>query len=78
MPMLKGSDPDVVKENIRMLRREGKPEKQAVAIALKLARDAKEAVTRGAKKVADVASDYLPSYEQTKDMIDAARTGKMR
>jgi hypothetical protein len=37
MPLKKGSSPKVVAQNIRILRREGKPPKQAVAIALKMA-----------------------------------------
>ena len=38
MPLLKGSGKEVVSENIRTLRKEGRPEKQAVAIALSEAR----------------------------------------
>lgn len=34
MPLLKGSSNTIVSQNIRTLRKEGRPEKQAVAIAL--------------------------------------------
>jgi hypothetical protein len=38
MPLRPGSDRDAISENIRRLRAEGYPEKQAVAIALDTAR----------------------------------------
>ena len=38
MPLKKGSSKKVVSANIRELRRSGRPQKQAVAIALKQAR----------------------------------------
>lgn len=41
MPLLKGKSDSVVSENIKMLRNEGRPEDQAVAIALREAGRAK-------------------------------------
>jgi hypothetical protein len=40
MPLLKGSSKDVISMNVAELRRSGKPEKQAVAIAYSVARKA--------------------------------------
>jgi hypothetical protein len=37
MPLLKGSSKEVIAENIRTSRHEGKPEKQAIAIAFSVA-----------------------------------------
>jgi len=37
MPLLDGSSDDIISENIKTLKGEGKPEKQAVAIALRKA-----------------------------------------
>lgn len=56
MPLLKGSSQSVISQNIRELRHAGKPERQAVAIALKSARRGTKAkttqkITRVADKV---------------------------
>jgi hypothetical protein len=49
MPLLRGSSRDVIQENIRILRGEGVPEDQAIAMAMEEAR-------RSAKKGADAPS----------------------
>ena len=49
MPLLRGSSRDVIQENIRILRGEGIPEDQAIAMAMEEAR-------RSAKKGADAPS----------------------
>jgi len=41
MPLLKGSSDSVISQNIRELRNSGRPEKQAVAIAMSVAKKSK-------------------------------------
>lgn len=43
MPLIKGYSPKSQKENIRRLLKEGKTHKQAVAIALNIAKEVKKA-----------------------------------
>lgn len=42
MPLKKGSSKKVISENIRKLRHEGRPEKQAIAIAMSEAKNRKK------------------------------------
>ncbi len=42
MPLLPGSDKGVISENIKTLMREGRPQKQAIAIAYSNAGDGKK------------------------------------
>ena len=58
MPLLKGSSQSVISQNIREMRNAGKPEKQAVAIALKNARRGTGKV-KAAKKVTAIADKVV-------------------
>mgnify|MGYP003136358637 CR=1 FL=1 len=52
MPVRKGSSKRVIKQNIRELTSSGRPQKQAVAIALSTARDGKQRRKKGRTKIA--------------------------
>jgi len=52
MPMKKGRGQETISENIRMLRKEGRPQKQAVAMAMDKAKEMKAGgAVMGAAKV---------------------------
>ncbi len=50
MPLKKGSSKKTIKQNIQQLIHEGKPQDQAVAIAYRIAEDAKKAKAKKGKK----------------------------
>lgn len=50
MPIMRGSNPKQISGNIRRLKKEGKPQKQAVAIALNVAGKTKKKAKKSAKK----------------------------
>ena len=49
MPLKQGYSQETVSENIRTMKEEGKPQRQAVAIALNMKRQAKPKISRGRK-----------------------------
>lgn len=49
MPLKQGYSQETVSENIRTMKEEGKPQRQAVAIALNMKRQAKPKMSRGRK-----------------------------
>lgn len=49
MPLLQGSSPAVISSNVKTLRQEGYPEKQAVAIALRRAGKARKTTQKTQK-----------------------------
>jgi hypothetical protein len=50
MPLMRGSNPKQISGNIRRLKKEGKPQKQAVAIALNVAGKNKPKANKRPKK----------------------------
>jgi len=63
VPLLEGSDDDIISENIKTLKREGKSEEQAVAIAMSKAKRDKPV-----KQDSDVEP---PNLERGKRSVDA-------
>ena len=59
MPLLKGSDPSVISENIRTERNAGRPEDQAIAIAMHTAHKDKKAKGKKSRPNAAATASHL-------------------
>lgn len=53
MPMMKGKSDTIVSKNIRMMMHEGKPQKQAIAIAMDKAGRSKKKAKKRKKTIAE-------------------------
>lgn len=58
MPLMKGSSKEVISENIRTERNAGRPEDQAIAIAMSKAGKSKKSKKVGKKKKKKAVADY--------------------